>query len=125
MTDFLTACMCIASAELLIKVRKIKSEFDQEQAKVENEIVVEFDGKLKLWELYTLPEVICIESQRFSKLPDKCPNEMKKEILEALNLTRNSFPMMLSQPGAVLTSKICFPEVVDETHKHIDAMQEE
>jgi hypothetical protein len=78
---------------------EIKANFDKERIDKENKIVADADGKLHPEKSYSLSEVIAMETERLSKLPARCPNESKRELLNALQTIRHSFPFMLSQPG--------------------------
>jgi hypothetical protein len=101
---------------MLEKVSSIKERLDNQQIQIENKIVAEEDGKLHPERSYSLSELIHSEIERLSKLPDRCPNESKREWTESLQSIRYSFPFMLSQPG--VSRKI-------EASKDLDQMLKE
>jgi hypothetical protein len=92
---------------MLEKVLVIKRKFDNDQLQLENKIISNEDLKLHPERSYSLSELITSEIERLSKLPDRCPNESKREWLESLKSIRYSFPFMLSQPGASRIVESC------------------
>jgi hypothetical protein len=111
----------LAAAEMLEKVMKIKKRFDDEQLFLENKIIADKDLKLHPERSYSLSELISSEIDRLSKLPDRCPNESKREWMNSLASVRYSFPFMLSQPGASRIAESCqdFDQLLKEMEMEV------